>query len=234
MADAVEIRDRAAEILARPEYEVPEPGPIGRLIGWIGDRIVDVLDWLNGLVTIGPSAGSGGYLIGWVVLAVAAAALAWFLVRVLPRGRLRGRERKRPEVITAERERATREQWLARAADAEASGDFVAAVRCRYRAMTTGLADRRELDPGESVTSGEHLRTFDPSEPRHSTFASATDRYEVTWFGERPAGPDDATLLASIDRELVGGHRRGEARRPAGSGAETPAAGPEADGTGAS
>ncbi len=226
MADSAEIRDRASEILSGPDYDRPEPGPIGRALGWFGDRIVEFVNWLNGLLTTGPAAGSGGYLIGWVVLVIGAVALVWFLVRILPRGRLRRPESTRPEVITAERERATRDQWLARAAEAESSGDFVLAVRCRYRAMTTGLADRRELDPGEAVTSGEHLRAFDPSEPRHSTFAAATERYEATWFGEHRAGLDDTALLASIDRQLVTDHRRGDRRRP---GPQGPDSVPESD-----
>ncbi len=217
-ADPNSINDTANDILSQPEYRVPKPGVVQRSIDWIGDQLQPVadainrfLEWLAELLNVSAGgasgAGSGGFILGWIVLAIAAAALVWFLLRVMPRRRLGKRPTTKPTVEQRTRQRATRKQWLERAAIAEAERDFTGAVRARYRALAAGLADRRELDPDEAVTSGEHLRSFDSGPHRNDRFARATDQYEWAWFGDRPVDLVDSNEIEEIDRELIDGGR---------------------------
>ncbi len=218
MADADSIKDAAEDIVSGPEYRVPEPAFVQRGFVWLGDRLEPVgdaigrfLEWLAGLfdITAGGSqqGGSGGFLLGWILLAIAAAAAVWFLIRVMPRRRLRAAAKSEPVVEQRTRHRATRKEWLKRAAEAEAERDFTGAVRARYRALIAGLADRSELAPDEALTSGEHLRSFDADGKRVERFTQATDRYERAWYGDEPVVLDDSQELAGIDHELVEGGR---------------------------
>ncbi|MEZ5228278.1 MAG: DUF4129 domain-containing protein [Acidimicrobiales bacterium] len=219
MADAGDIKNAAEDIVSQPQYRAPERGVVQRAIDWIGDRlqpvgdaISDFLEWLArrfGISAGGAGGvGSGGYLLGWILLAVGAALVIWFLLRVMPRRRLRGPKKEKPTIEQRSRHRTTRREWLDRAAVAESERDFNGAVRARYRALIAGLADADELDDDEALTSGEHLRSFETVPPRREQFASATETYERAWFGEQPVGLDDSHDLEGIDRDLIDGGRR--------------------------
>ncbi len=218
MADADSINDAAEDILGQPQYRAPEPGVVQRSIDWMGERLQPVgdaigrfLEWLAGLFDAsaggGAGAGGGGFLFGWILLALAAVLVIWFLVRVMPRRRLAKKPKDEPTVEQRSRDRTTRREWLERATQAEANQDFTGAVRARYRALAAGLADRHELDADEAVTSGEHLRSFDAEPQRKDRFVRATDRYERAWFGEQPVELADSSELEVIDRELIDGGR---------------------------
>lgn len=218
MADPGDIQGAAQDIVSQPKYRVPEPGVVQSVIGWIGDRLAPVGDaigrflaWLAQLVGLsagGVAAGGGGFLLGWIVLAAGAALVVWFLIRVMPRRRLRKTKQDTPTIEQRSHHRTTRREWLERAAAAEAERDFTGAVRARYRALIAGLADRHEVEDDDSVTSGEHLRGFDPALPKHDRFASATDTFERAWYGEHPVGSAESSDLQGIDRELVDERRR--------------------------
>lgn len=218
MADPEAINGAADDIVSQPQYQPAERGLLGRAADWVGDALEPVADLLNRFLEwlgswlgfgagIGGAGGSGGFLLGWIVLAVGAAALVWFLVRVMPRRRLRSKKTDKPTIEHRQRDRFTRKQWLERAEAAEAERNYTAAVRARYRALAAGLADHDELDPSEAATSGEHLRAFDATEPRREQFRSATDRYERAWFGNQPVDVTDSEELSQIDRVLVEGDR---------------------------
>lgn len=210
MADPGEVKRAADEILSRPEYQPPDTGRIGTALDWIGKRIVDVFEWMGRLFPdTQPSSGvGGGFVIGWILLIVGLAAVAWFLVKVMPRGRLSKRPTAVVDVPRRHHERTSREQWLQRAVDAEQHGDWTQAVRCRYRALVAGLGERRLLDTSEAVTSGEHLRSFEATDAQRTSLAQATDRYERAWYGTMPVGSDDASALALADRRLLAERRR--------------------------
>ena len=194
-----EIRRKADDILARPEYREARPGLVQRAVNWLTERLGEVFSSVVG------NSGSGGYYLGWIVLIMALLAAGWFLWKVLPRsGGLR-----RPGVAVAHESipRASRAQWLARAAEAEAAGRWGEAVHARYHALTTALADRKVLPAAESTTSGEHRAAFaqgaGPQPDRVAVFDGVTDRYEHVWFGGREAAPDDSRALAAADERLL-------------------------------
>jgi hypothetical protein len=190
-----EARRTAREILSRLEYQPPEQSPIDRAWGWLGDQLARLLAGVGG--------GAGGFWVGIAVLAVALAAAAWFLLRVLPLPARRSR-RAAPPAATALDPRPTRAQLLARAAAAEAEGRWGDAVADRYRALVLGLADRRLLPDDPAATTGELRRAFDGDDEHRRTFDEASSRFEHVRYRGDPAGPDDPARLAEWDRRLVG------------------------------
>ncbi len=199
--DADDLRQKADDILARPEYREAQPGVVERAVNWLAEQLGEVFGPVAG------GSGRGGYLLGYVVLILGLVAAAYFLWKVLPRSG--GLRRPRPTVAHQSIPRASRDQWLARAAEAEAGGRWGEAVHARYHALTTGLADRSLVPAAESTTSGEHRAAFaqgvaaGPQPERVAVFDGVTDRYEHVWFGGRDAAPDDSQALASADQRLL-------------------------------
>ncbi len=194
-----EIRQKADDILARPEYREAEPGVVERAVSWLTERLGEVFGSVAG------SSRSGGYYVGYVVLLLALAAIGYIAWKVFPRsGDLR---RARLAVTHESMPRASRAKWLARATEAEAAGRWSEAVHARYHALTTGLADRSALPAAESTTTGEHRAAFaqhaGPRSERVAVFDEVTDRYEHVWFGGREAAPDDSRAVASADQRLL-------------------------------
>lgn len=196
MAEPEDIRHAADDILSRPEYRPPAPSLLDRAFRWMNEQFADVLGGLFGR--------GGSYVVGWIVLAVALATVSWLLWKVMPRRRLP--DTPEPRTIETEtRTRPGRGEWLARAAEAEASGNWGEAVRARYRAVVAGLIDREEIDDADGATSGEYRRSFDGTTDRKQLFDQVTDRFEEVWYGGRPAGDGDPKLLAELDEQVVGG-----------------------------
>lgn len=194
-----EIRQKADDILARPEYREAPPSLVERAVNWLAERLGNVFGSVVG------NSGSGGYYLGYLVLFLGLAAAGYFLWKVLPRS---GGLRRPGMAVTHESlPRASRAQWLARAAEAEAAGRWGEAVHARYHALTTGLADRRQVPAAESTTSGEHRTAFAqgaaPQPERVAVFDGVTDRYEHVWFGGREAAADDSAALAAADQRLL-------------------------------
>lgn len=195
--DADELRRQADEIVRRPEFRQESPSIVERVLDWLFEQLGDL---------IGPVADSGGgYLIGYLVLILALAAIAFLLWRVLPRGRLLP-QRDSFTVITDTVVRRSRAEWLAEAERAEVGGEWDEAVHARYHAIATGLADGDQLPSDPSTTSGERRSAFTnpPHEPgRVATFGEATETYEHVRFGGRPAVQPDSRRLADADRSLL-------------------------------
>lgn len=197
--DPDEIRQKADDILARPEYREAQPGLVERAIDWLSQRLGEVFGSVVG------NSGSGGYYLGYILLILALVAIGYIAVKVFPRSG--GLRRPRAAVVLQSIPRATRDQWLARAAEAEAGGRWGEAVHARYHALTTGLADRKVLPAAESTTSGEHRTAFaqgaGPQPDRVAVFDGVTDRYEHVWFGGREAAADDSQAVAAADQRLL-------------------------------
>jgi hypothetical protein len=197
-SDPDDIRDSADEILSRPEYQEAEPGLMERALDWVLERLGAVLGSAVG--------GQQGYLVGYAILVAALVAAGYLLWRVFPRG---GglRPRSTPTVVSETITRLSRAQWLARAGEAEAAARWDDAVHARYHALTTGLADRHELSPELSVTSGEHRHSFTrgavADAGRVQAFDGVTERFEEVWFGGAAAEPQDSRALVEADRRLL-------------------------------
>ncbi len=200
--DPDEARDAADDILSGSEYTERPQSLVSRALEWVFGRLEDVLAAILG--------GDRGVFIGYAVVAVAIVVALYFLIRVMPRRRIRLGDA--PVVVTTEVvERVDRDGWLARAAEAEAEGRWDDAVHARYRALTEGLADDERLSPELSTTASEHRRRFaldHTDEPGAvATFDRTTGRYEQVWFGADPADRDDVGAASAADDELLGRER---------------------------
>ncbi|MEM9615079.1 MAG: DUF4129 domain-containing protein [Actinomycetota bacterium] len=197
--DPDEARDAADDILSGREYAEQPQSLVSRALEWVFGRLEDVLAVIAG--------GDRGVFIGYAVVAVAIVVALYFLIRVMPRRRVRIDDA--PATVTTELvERADRDAWLARAAAAESEGRWDDAVHARYRALTEGLADADRLSPEPSATASEHRRRFaddDAEQPVSvATFDRTTGRYEQVWFGADPADRTDVADASAADDELLG------------------------------
>lgn len=206
--DADQIRREAEEILSQPQYQPPPEGMLERFFNWIRD-LLDGREPDVPTVPTGPAA-QGSSLITYVIGALIVVALIglaiWFLVKVMPRRRLRKKDRTSTRGEQGEEQISLgRAQWLRRAAEAEADGRFAAALHARYRALVVGLGERRELRLDDAVTSGEHRAEFPDRGPRAQLFDTATDQFEYGWYGEKPIDSADTAAFAELDAALLRG-----------------------------
>lgn len=202
--DPQRVRDLADEITARGEYQPAPKSWVERFFGWIGDRIVDVLEFLFDRGAPDVVNQDGGASIGewWVYLflGVVAAVALWLLWRSYFR-HLGGRDKELPEVevSTAASDDSEVGDWRDRARDYEAQGDYRNALRCRYRAVVADLVDRKVLYPTPGRTAGEHR--FDVSEKKPVAapeFDEVSDLFEETWYGGRNADAADTQRVAAL------------------------------------
>jgi hypothetical protein len=198
VADPEELRRHADEIVRRPEFRQEPPSLIERALEWFGEQLGNLL---------GPVAGSGGYALGYAILAVALGTVVYLLWRVFPRGRLLP-ERETFTVSSDTAVRRSRAEWLTEAERADEAGDWERAVHARYHAIAAGLVDEERVPAAPSTTTGERRTAFaaPPVDPaRVATFDEATDTYEHVWFGGRPADQPDSRRLTEADRAIIHG-----------------------------
>jgi len=190
-SDPAEVRETADRILARAEF-----GDQRSLLQRAWDWVFEQLDQFVGTLL----GGSGGDVFGWAVVIVLAAVAAFFAVR-FTRG-VRRDPASAPGVAGATRRPA--EDWRADAEAQERAGDWRAALRCRYRALVADLAGAGLVEEVPGRTAGEYRRQVLTSVPdRAGDFAAATDLFEAAWYGNRPAGADEARQVAALDDVVV-------------------------------
>lgn len=195
-ATAEEIRQKADEILARPEYQEAKPSLVERAFNWIVEKFSEALGGLAGGLP-------GGAVVGWFVVAIVLAGLGFLVWKVYPRGSMRVASEVIDPVIAQSERRVSRAAWLERAAAAEANGDWREATMARYRALVAGLIDRDELNDSPGTTSGEYSRAFAGGERRSSAFRSVTRRFEDVWYGGAPVDQADPSAVRRADDEVL-------------------------------
>lgn len=200
--DPDEARDAADDILSGSEYAEQPQSLVSRALEWVFGRLEDVLAVIAG--------GDRGAFIGYVIVVAAIIIALYFLIRVMPRRRIRF-EGGPVAVVTEVDERLDRDEWLARAEEAASEGRWDDVVHARYRALTSGLADADRLSPELSATAQEHRRRFAENDAETpgtiAAFDNTTGRYEQVWFGADEADRGDATAAAAADDELLGRNR---------------------------
>ncbi|MGF7236206.1 MAG: DUF4129 domain-containing protein, partial [Frankia sp.] len=179
-------RDDARRELSRGIYAAQRPGPLRRLITWIGDELTRLWDRIPA-----PAGGHGLGLLG-IVLLVAAAVLVirFWLGPVRRGGRSDDADVFGPTTRTARQLRAEAESLAGRGAWAEA-------IRARMRAAVRSMEERGLSEPRPGRTLGEvgrDVATYAPGAAK--SFARATDVFGDVWYGGRPAGPEDYRTVA--------------------------------------
>lgn len=192
--DPGQAQDAARRILSERRFrapDVPRPfrGVMEKLGRWLADVLAAVFEFLDRVLP-GPSAAVWGVLaVGLIVGAVLVAARM---------------SRRRVGAQVAHRRRAAPSApdpgaLEAQAAEAEAAGDFAAAVRLRFRAGLLRLDARAAVRGTESMTSRQLARRL--RSPRFDYLASEFDQIV---YGGRPATADDAATARREWAALLG------------------------------
>jgi hypothetical protein len=175
-------RRAAEEILARPEYQEPEPSLLDRILDAAGDLLGRTFD------ALGPGAGG---VVGTVVVLLVLVLAGWLLRRAL---RVGGRgPSPAVEVGAAHGTEAPEdpEVWAAEAVRLASAGDHRGALRCRYQELAARLVHDRSVPPDPSRTPAELRAELSARRPDLGPgLAEVTERFEVTWYGGAPVGPD--------------------------------------------
>lgn len=189
-----EVRALAEEILADPRYRrEPESIP-DRVLGWIGERVAELLGQLVG--------GGGGTVIAWSILLAAVGATVYLLVR---HGRLGSLAIASPDepVAMVELSRSPAE-WRSQAAAHEREGRWAEGLRCRHRALVADLVGRGALGDQAGRTAGEYVRDVARSLPDAApAMAAATELFEAAWYGGATTGPDESRRFQDLDQQVL-------------------------------
>ena len=191
---AEEARQRASEILARPEYQPPEKSWLQQALDWVNDA---ARSFLNSLL-----AGGAASVISWVVLAGLVAVVLVIVARVT-------RTMQRVPVHTVESvvaQRRSSVEWERDALQFEVAGEWKDGLRCRYRALVATLIDRDMLRDVPGRTAGEFRVELAEHAPESAVvaFSAASELFERAWYGDVPTGPAESELFRARADEVLG------------------------------
>ena len=186
----------ARDELSKRAYHRNDPSLVQRALQWLLKKAAKALD--------AAANHAPGHGLGLLLLVV----LLLLLVAVV--GTRIGKLRRTPhasgplfgdEVLDASDHRQRAEQFAA-------AQQWAQAVREWLRAITRELEQRGVLDPRPGRTADELRDEVSAQLPGVADdLRRATSTFDAVWYGGRPAGPDDAQLLRSLDRRLAGSHR---------------------------
>ncbi|WP_257458624.1 DUF4129 domain-containing protein [Archangium lipolyticum] len=218
-ADARASQARARDILARPEFQVPDPeeqkekekaptepepeGPWQKFLKWLGE-------WLKKLferdepAPVKPSNWSGlsGLNVANVLVVVLVAGvlvvLALLLLRAL--GKNAKDEGERLEVSTQDATTLAAdptnalsrppEGWAQLADELAARGEYREAVRSLYLALLSRLHRDGVIHYDTTLSNWDYLRQFKGRREWVPPFRELTLRFDFAWYGNLPVGSD--------------------------------------------
>lgn len=185
-----QVRAKADEILARPEYQVPPKSLVDQFLDWLAER-------LRGLTG---SGGGANTVIAWVGLAIIVGGLA-FLVYRLTRST---RPESRQEIDILVDVARSSDEWREEAERLEARGEWKLALRARYRSLIGELIRREKVRDVPGRTTGEYRRDVDATVPGAADpFDSASELFEEAWYGDRPTGAPENARFRSLAGQVL-------------------------------
>jgi hypothetical protein len=197
--DPQPVRDRADEILRRPEFRASRPSLLERIIEWLADRLDDLLpDRLS---------GSGGVAdaVAWVIVLAVIGWVAWLVLRSGWRRPRRAQPHGEPFAVEIVEHRDAA-GWRFEAERLEAAGDHRGALRARHRELVAGLVELGLLADIPGRTAAEYrdeLRTAAPE--RAEPFAAATTRFEAAWYANAPVGAGELAAFRELAARVLEG-----------------------------
>ncbi|HEV8648811.1 MAG TPA: DUF4129 domain-containing protein [Actinomycetes bacterium] len=190
--DPDEVRRAVREVLAQPEYRALRRSLPDLVIDWVLQQIGRLVAALSG--------SGAGSLIGIGILLLVLAGIGVLLVR-FSRGMTSD-----PEAAAAQRTPTGRSaaDWRAEAEAHERSGEWRQAVRSRYRALVADLAGRGLVEEVPGRTAGEYRGEVRRNVPAAADdFASATELFELAWYGGQRTGPPEASRLRALAERVL-------------------------------
>jgi hypothetical protein len=182
------IRERAAELLSRPPYREDE-GLLDQLWGtlrdWLAEGVSRVLALLSGDTTMGWAV----VVMGLVVLGV----VGWRATRGL------ALDRAVEEAPLGDGGGRSSAEWAARADEAARRGHYDEAVRARYLALVTGLAEQGTIEEVPGRTVGELERELEVAAPTLAApVARAGAIFAEVFYGRQPATAAEADRVTEL------------------------------------
>lgn len=191
--DPGDVRSRADDLLSRAPFTEHGPGPIRRLLRYVGDRIASFLaDMFDGVFATG--------LLPWVLVVLGIGVVSWLVWRIT-RGLAVDRSIAEVPAESVTRDAAA---WHADADAAEARGDRREALRLRYAAMVASLLAAGTLEdvPGRTVRELD-LEIARASPGIADQVATAGERFDDAIYGRYEVTDDDLEVVARAARAAV-------------------------------
>ena len=217
-ADTRTAQARARDILARPEFQVPEPeapqeektsedvpptqGLWQRFMKWLSE-FLEKLFRRSETTNQGPSvSAAGGQTVANVLVVVLIAGVLVVLVLVLLRalGKARAGEDTRLEVSTQDASTLAAdpmnalsrppEGWAHLADELAARGEYREAVRSLYLALLSRLHREGVIHYDTTLSNWDYLRQFRNRREWVPSFRELTLRFDFAWYGNLPVGAD--------------------------------------------
>ncbi len=178
-------RARLEEILSRREFRgVRGPTWLDRVRQSIAFWLSDLFDTLAGVIRLPRQTGQ---IFFWVLLTVVLILVALWIKRSLPPLFSEPPAPPREPLPPAKSWR----QWAREAQAAAGRGDYREAVRCAYWAGVYRLEELGAWKLERTRTPREYLRLLPADHRQRPALAALTRRFELVWYGRRPAGRDD-------------------------------------------
>jgi hypothetical protein len=150
-----------------------------RIARWISNQIYKILRRLH----LGAKAGNA---LAWIIVAIAFLALSYWVWKTLWPA-----TRKKETPADAAAESNDPREWAREALAAADRGDYREAVHCAYWAAVVHLEILGVLKRDRSRTPRESLRLLDPHPAEQNLLREFTRRFELIWYGYRPASASD-------------------------------------------
>jgi hypothetical protein len=172
------------KILGGREFGSPQ-GPSqldilkARIARWISDLLYKILRRLH----LGAKAGNA---LAWIIVGIAFLALGYWVWKTLSSS-----TRKRDIAEVAAAESNDPREWARDALAAADHGDYREAVHCAYWAAVVHLETLGVLKRDRARTPRESLRLLDPHPTEQNLLREFTRRFELIWYGYRPASAND-------------------------------------------
>ncbi|QRO00454.1 DUF4129 domain-containing protein [Archangium violaceum] len=216
-ADARASQARARDILARPEFQVPDPqeqkekaptepepeGPWQRFLKWLGDWLKKLFDRDEPAPAKPPNwSGLSGLNVANVLVVVLVAGVLVVLALVLLKalGKNAKDEGARLEVSTQDATTLAAdptnalsrppEGWAQLADELAARGEYREAVRSLYLALLSRLHRDGVIHYDTTLSNWDYLRQFKGRREWVPPFRELTLRFDFAWYGNLPVGSD--------------------------------------------
>jgi hypothetical protein len=214
-----EDKQKLAEILRRPEYQQAPPLEESLFQKWWRE----FNEWLSKQLQppeispdAAPALGSIKVILQILVLAAVIGLIGFLFYRFVPamRDRWTSRDKngKGTRVILGEQIEAheSARDLLAEAERLAREGDLRGAIRKGYVAVLCDLSDRRVIALARHKTNRDYLRDVRRNEGLFNRLRTLTGAFESSWYGLRPARPEEWESFRDGCREAVseaGGRR---------------------------
>lgn len=204
------VREKADDILSRPEYREPSETLWDRINEAVSDAMTELLRFVG--------LGSGGVapVVAWLLLAVLIGAVAALVVWAVSSGRWgegrRTRDEGQPVIVATDAYRTARD-WLSDAEKHEAEGRWSEGLLCRYRSLVVALVEREVIPEQAGRTAGEFVRDVKQHHASGAApFAAATELFEAAWYGGATTGPDERDRFVALTEQVLHSQEIGASR----------------------